>query len=170
LAEAGYPNGQGFPTLEVIYNTNDRHKIIAEWTQQIWKNTLGINVTLQNMEWATFLDKRQKHDFEIGRAGWVADYQDPANFLELFVSGGGNNDGDYRNPEYDALIKKAGTLPGGPERNAVMTEAEEILMTRDQVVIPFFYYVSQNLIDLDTFSGWFINAQDIHPFVGMKRN
>ena len=137
--------------------------------QQQWKTNLGINIELANLEWATFIDKRQANDFEIGRAGWSADYQDPSNFLELFLSTGGNNDGRYNNKEYDALLDKASKMPAGSDRMAVLNEAEEMVITRDQAVIPFYYYVSPNMIDLTKWDGWYVNTMDIHPWVGLKK-
>ena len=169
LAEAGYPNGEGFPKMSLIYNTNEGHKKIAEYVQQAWKKNLGIDVELANLEWNTFLDERQSGNFQIGRAGWVGDYQDPSNFLELFLTDGGNNDGKYSNPEFDALMAKAATMPAGEERMAVLKQAEEILITQDQAIIPFYFYVTQNMIDLNTWEGWYANTLDIHPYVGLKR-
>jgi oligopeptide transport system substrate-binding protein len=169
LADAGYPNGEGFPTMTVIYNTNEGHKKIAEYVQQAWKKNLGINVTLENMEWATFLDVRQNNNFQIARAGWVGDYQDASNFLELLLSDGGNNDGRYNNPEYDALLKKAALMPAGQARLDVLMQAESIMISQDQGMIPFYYYVSQNMIDLSKWDGWYTNTLDIHPWVGIKR-
>jgi oligopeptide transport system substrate-binding protein len=169
LAEAGYPDGKGLPVFEIIYNTNDTHRRVAEYLQEAWKNNLGINTTLQNLEWATFLDTRKTNRMQLGRAGWVADYADPQNFLDLLITGGGNNDGHYSDPEYDSLIRQASTMLGGPERNEIMRRAEEIAITRDQAIIPIYYYTSQNLIDLDVWDGWWINPQDVHPYVGMKR-
>jgi oligopeptide transport system substrate-binding protein len=168
LAEAGYPNGQGLPTFTIIYNTLDSHQVIAEYLQQVWKTNLGVNVTLQNLEWATFLEERKTSRMELGRAGWIADYADAQNFLDLLITDGGNNDGHYSNPEYDRLIRQAASLPDGAERNNVMRQAEEIAITRDQVVIPIYYYVSQNLINLDKWDGWYTNPQDVHPWVGIR--
>jgi oligopeptide transport system substrate-binding protein len=169
LADAGYPNGQGLPSFTIIYNTLDSHRVIAEYLQQIWKNNLGVNVTLQNLEWATFLEERKTSRMELGRAGWIADYADAQNFLDLLITDGGNNDGHYSDPDYDRLIRQASSLPDGAERNSVMRQAEEIAVTRDQVVIPIYYYVSQNLIDLDKWDGWYTNPQDVHPWVGVRR-
>jgi oligopeptide transport system substrate-binding protein len=169
LAEAGFPNGQGFPTFTVIYNTNEGHRIIAEYLQQIWKEGLGINVTLQNMEWASFLDYRRSSAMQIGRAGWIADYMDPQNFLELLISNTGNNDGQYSNADYDRLMRQAASMPGGAERNAVMRQAEDIAITQDQGMIPIYWYVSQNMIDLTKWDGWYNNPLDVHPYVGLKR-
>jgi oligopeptide transport system substrate-binding protein len=164
LAEAGYPNGKGFPKVTLIYNTNARHKTIAEYVQQAWKTNLGINVQLQNLEWATFLDTRQKtHDFQVTRAGWLADYLDPGNYLDMFKTGSGNNDGFYSNPKYDDLLKQASTMAAGDDRNKVLEQAEDILITQDQAVSPFFFYANKSLIDPNKWTGVYSNAMDIHP-------
>ena len=168
LEAAGYPNGQGLPTFTIMYNTLDSHKYVAEYLQEAWKNNLGINVQLENLEWATFLEDRKSSRMELGRAGWIADYPDAQNFLDLLITGGGNNDGHYSDPEYDRLIRQASAMSGGPERDAVMHQAEEIAITRDQAVIPIYYYVSQNIIDLDKWDGWYTNPQDVHPYIGLK--
>jgi oligopeptide transport system substrate-binding protein len=168
MTEAGYPGGAGLPAFSIIYNTLDSHKVIAEYLQQIWKNNLGVNVTLQNLEWATFLEERKTSRMELGRAGWIADYADAQNFLDLLITDGGNNDGHYSDPEYDRLIRLASAMPGGPERDEVLHQAEEIAVTRDQAIIPIYYYVSQAIIDLDKWDGWYTNPQDVHPWVGIK--
>jgi len=168
LAEAGYPEGKGFPTITVLYNTNEGHKKIAEFVQQQLKENLGIDVVLENKEWNTFLTERQSNNFIVARAGWVGDYADPTNFLELLLSSSGNNDGRYNNPKFDALLSKAKTYGDGAERNAILQEAEEIALTQDQALIPLYYYVSQNLIDTTKYEGWYTNVLDVHPWVGIK--
>jgi len=169
LSEAGYPNGQGLPTFEYVYNTLDSHRIIGEYIQQSLRNNLGINITLTNMEWATYLDYRSTGPFQLARAGWIADYLDPQNLLDLLLTGSGNNDGQYSNPEYDALLRQASRLPDGAERNNIMRQAEEIGVVRDQALIPIYYYVSQSMIDLTKWDGWYANVLDVHPYVGIKR-
>lgn len=169
LAKAGFPDGVGFPPLTVIYNTSDRHKTIAEWVRRQWKDSLGIEIKLQNIEWRSFLDVRSaRHDFYIARAGWIADYPDPASFLHMFVSDSGNNDGRYNNPTYDKLVEKAATQIGA-ERMATLRQAEELLITGDQAVIPFFFYVNQDMINLDRIGGWYPNPVGAHPYVGLQR-
>lgn len=169
LAEAGYPEGKDFPVLTIIYNTLEGHKLIAEYVQESWKRNLGIDVKIQNYEWKTFLDIRNQHEFDIARAGWVGDYQDPNTFLEMFMTGGGNNDGQYSNPAFDALMKKAASLKGGAERFQTLHAAEATLLTEDQGILPMYSYVSQNLINTDTWSGWYTNPQDVHPYTGVKK-
>jgi len=140
--------------------------------QESWKKNLGIEVTLLNKEWKTFLDTRSNaHDFDIARAGWVGDYLDPNTFLDMFIIGSGNNDGLYANPEYDALVKKAGTMKAGPERMATLQAAEALLIAKDQAVIPFYHYVEQDLIDTTKWDGWYANPLGVHDwkYIGPKK-
>lgn len=165
MAAAGFPGGKGFPKFTLIYNTSARHKKIAEWAQQQWKNALGVDFELQNLEWNTFLDTRQKtHDFSMSRAGWQADYPDPQNYTEVLLkTGSGLNDGLYSNKKADALMDKANRLPGGPARDKVLMQAEDIVITQDQALVPFFFYVNQSLINTGKWGGWYANTQDVHP-------
>ena len=96
LAEAGYPNGEGFPVVEYLYNTDDSHKAVAEALQNMWQEVLGVKVTLNNQEWATFLQTRKNGEYSIARNGWIADYNDPMSFLDMWLTGGGNNDAQYQ--------------------------------------------------------------------------
>ena len=170
LAQAGYPDGKGFPKITVIYNTNPRHKMIAEWVQQKWKTVLGIDIELQNIEWKTFLDVRSnQHDFVITRAGWNGDYQDPNTYLDMFKIGSGNNDGLYANKKYDALVVKATSMPDGPARYKTMHDAEEIMITQDQAVAPLYFYVNLDLIDLTKWTGWYDTPLGFHSWVGFKK-
>nr|AGS51823.1 oligopeptide ABC transporter, periplasmic oligopeptide-binding protein OppA (TC 3.A.1.5.1) [uncultured bacterium contig00066] len=169
LAEAGYPGGAGLPTFEYVYNTLDSHRIIGEYIQQALRNNLGVNITLRNMEWASYLDYRDTPSMQLARAGWIADYMDPQNLLDLLISNTGNNDGRYSNAEYDRLIRQATVMPAGAARNAIMRQAEDIAITQDQALIPIYFYVSQSMIDLSKWDGWYPNVMDTHPYVGMKK-
>ena len=170
LADAGYPNGAGLPAFEIVYNSGvEGHRIISEYLQQTWRNNLGINTNLQNMEWASYLDYRDTPSMQIARAGWVADYMDPQNFLELLISNTGNNDGKYSDAEFDRLVAQAAAMPDGPERMRLMRQAEDIAITRDQGLIPLYFYVNQDLIDLTKWEGWYPNPMGTHPYVGMRR-
>ncbi len=163
LADAGFPNGQGFPKMVLLYNTSEGHKKIAEWAQEQWKKYLNIEVALVNQEWKTFLDTRQNsHDFDFCRAGWVGDYLDPNTFLDMFLSDSGLNDGLFKNAKYDELVRKAATMKAGPDRMKVLQQAEEILVTQEQAVIPLYHYVNIDLIDLKKWGGWYPNPLGIH--------
>ncbi len=163
LAKAGYPGGKGFPTFTVLYNTNENHKKIAEYVQSQWTENLGINVKLENQEWKTYLSTKRLHQFQVARAGWIGDYQDPNTFLDMFLTGGAMNDGQFANAEYDALIKKAANMPDGKKRMKTLRKAEKIMMEDEQALIPIYHYVSKGLIDLDKWGGWHDNVMDWHP-------
>jgi oligopeptide transport system substrate-binding protein len=167
LAEAGYPNGTGFPTLEILYNTSEGHKQIAEYVQQQLLTKLGINVELVNEEWGTFLDDRSSGNFEIGRAGWVGDYQDPNTFLDMFMTGAAMNGGQYANDVYDTLLKEAATISDPVDRFGVLKTAEDIMVNEDCSIMPFYYYITINMIDTNKWGGWYQNTMDYHTFKGI---
>jgi oligopeptide transport system substrate-binding protein len=165
MADAGYPGGAGFPTVTILYNTSEAHKKIAEYFQQKWEQALGVKVVLNNQEWATYLDTRKMQQFDLCRAGWVADYQDPFNFLFMWLSDNFDfNDGRYKNTRYDQLIRQANSMQAGSERNKVFAQAETILIDQDQGIMPIYYYVSQNFIDTNKWGGWYLNLLDYHPY------
>ena len=137
LEEAGYPNGEGYPTIE--YSTNDAgyHVPLAEYLQQAWGD-LGITLTINKMEWSSFTPARRAGEYDVARNGWVMDYNDPSNMLDLFCSGNGNNDGKYSNPDFDAAID-ASRVADSAEHFAQLHKAEDILM-EDMGCIPVAYY------------------------------
>ena len=137
LEEAGYPNGEGYPTIE--YSTNDAgyHVPLAEYLQQAWSD-LGITLTISKMEWSSFTAARRAGEYDVARNGWVMDYNDPSNMLDLFCSGNGNNDGKYSNPEFDAAIE-ASRVADVSEHFAQLHKAEDILM-EDTGCLPIAYY------------------------------
>lgn len=137
MEEAGYPNGEGYPTLE--YSTNDAgyHVPLAEYLQQAWSD-LGITLTISKMEWSSFTAARRAGEYDVARNGWVMDYNDPSNMLDLFCSGNGNNDGKYSNPEFDAAIE-ASRVADVSEHFAQLHKAEDILM-EDTGCLPIAYY------------------------------
>ncbi|HML38372.1 MAG TPA: peptide ABC transporter substrate-binding protein [Bacillota bacterium] len=139
LAEAGYPGGKGFPIVDYMYNTMDLHRAIAEALQNMWQTELGVTVSLNNQEWNVFLDTRKDGNYMVARNGWTADYNDPITFLDMFVSTSGNNDSQYKNPKFDAVIAKVKSAKTAEERFAGMHEAEDILFA-DKVLAPIFFY------------------------------
>jgi len=145
LAQAGYPNGKGFPAFTLLYNTSNRHKSIAEAIQQMWKKNLGITCTLKSEEWGVYLDDRSNLNYNVARAGWIGDYMDPNTFMDMWVTGGGNNDTGYSNKSYDALIAKAKTTVDPKARMAALHAAEKILMT-DMPILPIYYYTNPMLL------------------------
>ena len=137
LEEAGYPNGEGYPTIE--YSTNDAgyHVPLAEYLQQAWGD-LGITLTINKMEWSSFTPARRAGEYDVARNGWVMDYNDPSNMLDLFCTDNGNNDGKYSNPDFDAAID-ASRVADSAEHFAQLHKAEDILM-EDTGCLPIAYY------------------------------
>lgn len=146
LAEAGYPNGEGFPVVEYLYNTSDAHKAVGEALQDMWQTVLGVTVTLNNQEWAVFLQTRKDGDYSIARNGWIADYNDPMSFLDTWLTGGGNNDAQYANPTYDKLIMDAKAAKEPSERMSLMHQAEDIIIGEDFALCPLYFYTQKYMI------------------------
>jgi len=146
LAEAGYPNGEGWPGIELIYNTSESHRQVAVALQQMWKDELNIEVTIANQEWKVYLDSVTQMNFDIARRGWIGDYVDANNFLDLYLTGGGNNNTGFADPVYDDLIgNKAPQSKTRDERYAAFYEAETRLMEQ-MPIIPIYTYTSKHLI------------------------
>ena len=146
LAEAGYPDGEGFPVVEYLYNTSDAHKAVAEALQYMWEEELGVKVTLNNQEWAAFLQTRKDGDYSIARNGWIADYNDPISFLDMWMTGGGNNDAQYSNEEYDSLIKEAKTTTDVKERMELLHKAEDKIIGEDNALAPLYFYTQKYML------------------------
>ena len=138
LKEAGYENGVGLP--EMVYSTNDAsyHKKIAEYLQQAW-GELGLKVQVNIVEWKSFTPQRRSGNYQIARDGWVLDYNDPSNILELALTGNGNNNAKYSNPEFDALMSKAATEKDPQTRFGYLHQAEDFIM-KDTAMVPLLYY------------------------------
>ncbi len=162
LAKAGYPDGDGFPEITVLYNTSEIHKKIAEYIQQQWENHLGITVMIENAEWKTLLACGSQQDFQVIRMGWIGDYLDPNTFLELFQTDYPQNFGKYSNPQFDTLIRKAARMQAGEARLNTLEQAEKLLINQDQALIPLNYFPNINMIDLDEWGGWYSCVLDWH--------
>lgn len=138
LEEAGYPNGEGFPAIS--YTTNDAgyHKVVAEYLQQAWAE-LGIDLQVNIVEWSSFTPMRRNGEYDVARNGWVGDYSDPSNMLDLLYSTNGNNDGKFSNSEYDAAMDTSRTTLDAAERSEDLHTAEDILMA-EAGCVPIAYY------------------------------
>ena len=137
LAEAGYPDGEGFPTITYSANDSGYHIPVAEYLQQAW-GELGITMNIDKVEWSSFIPMRRAGDYDISRNGWSMDYNDPSNMLELFTTNNGNNDGKYANPEFDQVIEDSRVADKATHFEK-LHEAEDILMN-DAACIPVAYY------------------------------
>ena len=162
LAEAGYPDGKDFPKVELLYNTHKGHMRIAEVVQQIWKENLNIEVALLNMEWKTYLAQKKAHKYQLARAAWIGDYEDPSTFLEMFITGGGNNDAAWSNPEYDQLLREAATEMDQEKRFELYQQAEDILM-KEVPVIPVYFYKNKELV-AQSVKNWEPSLMNRHPY------
>lgn len=138
LAEAGYPDGKGFPTIEYATNPASMNNALAEALQNMWKTELGVNATISQQEWSVFIDSRNKGNYQLARDGFGVDFNDAVSMLDLFVTGGGNNNCKYSNPEYDKLIAQVKATDDNKVRMPLLHKAEEILM-RDMPVAPTTY-------------------------------
>lgn len=162
MAEAGFPEGKGFKGVEILYNTLEAHRSIAESIQQMWKVNLGIDVTLKNQEWKVYIDSQHKKDYDIARAGWIGDYSDPNSFLDMWTTDNGNNDTGFANKKYDSLIRTANMTGDFAKRLDLFNQAEEILLT-ELPIIPIYTYTIKYLLN-ERVVGWKTNILDFHPY------
>src|SRR5574341_569978 len=163
LAEAGYPDGKGFPKIELLYNTSEVHRVVTQAVQQMWKDTLGIQVDLVNVEWKVYLARQSALDYQISRAGWIGDYVDPNTFLDMWIAGGGNNQTGWSEKRYDDLIGQAACkIVNARDRMRALQEAEKILVADEVPITPLFTYVNKGMLNRRV-KGWSPNILDQHP-------
>ena len=141
LAEAGYPNGEGFPKVSYKYNSNSGNKAMAEALQGMWKRALGVEVELLNEEWKVFIETRNRKDYDIARDAWIMDFFDAGSILELCITGSAQNNTGYSNPEFDEAMRKSAHEMDRVRRINYMHDAERILMN-DLPVAPIYFYSS----------------------------
>ncbi len=162
LAEAGFPDGRGFPTVELLYNTSENHRAIAEAIQQMWRRNLGVEISLLNQEWKVYLDSQHTKNFTLQRGGWIADYLDPHVFLEIWESTSGNNDTNWAHPEYDRLLHAALAAPSEEERYEIYQQMEAILV-EELPIIPIYHYMRVRAIS-PAVKGYYPTLLDNHPY------
>ncbi|MAV38364.1 MAG: peptide-binding protein [Planctomycetaceae bacterium] len=167
LAEAGFPNGTGIPKIQIVYNTSEAHRDIAQVISEDWNVNLGVQTELRNLEWGTFLDTLSQGDYMVARSGWIGDYPDPNTFLDMFVTGGANNETNWSNTRYDDLIQTAQVETDAEVRMGVLQQAEQLLM-QELPIIPIYFYVSINMVN-PRIEGFSANIQDIHPLHILRR-
>jgi oligopeptide transport system substrate-binding protein len=147
--------------IEILYNTSEAHRAVAELIQSQWKRRLGVDVGLSNQEWGAYLAARRDGRFQIARAGWIGDYISPRTFLDLFTSDNPQNQSGWSSAEYDRLLREANHERDLDRRMRLYHEAEAILM-RELPVIPLYVYVSQSMVR-PYVKGFYPNIQDVHP-------
>ena len=170
LDEAGFSEENPFPKLEILFNTNEDHRKLALAIQQMWQINLGIEVELVNQDWKVYLNREMIGDFQISRAGWIGDYEDPNTFLDLMRPNRGNNKTGWENMEYDALVEKANTINNQAERYELLYKAEEILI-ENMPVIPLYTYVRAYQLSPDV-KGFSPHILDHHhpKFIYLERD
>jgi oligopeptide transport system substrate-binding protein len=162
LAEAGFPAGRGLPAIDLLYNSSENHRAVAEALQEMWRRDLGVEVRLTNQELKVVHAARRAGDFQLLRSDWVGDYLDPATFLDIFRSDSGNNYTGWTNPEYDAALFAAARTADPAARFALFQKAEALLL--DAVpLIPLYHYTHVFLLQ-PAVKGWHPNLLDHHPY------
>ena len=161
MAAAGYPKGKGFPRIDILYNTHESHQAIAELIRKQWQRHLGISVRTRNEEWGSYLASQRQMNYFVCRKGWVGDYPDPNTFLDMFLSGGEQNNTGFANPKYDGLIRAAKLEKDPVKRLQILREAEQLLMD-ELPILPIYYYVSKNMVKPHV-RGLYNNLLDFHP-------
>lgn len=163
LAEAGFPGGEGFPNATYLYSKSELNEAIAVELQGMWREKLGVTVNLARQEWKVYLNSMSLLDYDIARSSWVGDYPDPNTFLDMFVTGGGNNRTGWSSAEYDGLIAEAARELDPARRFGILRRAEDLLVKGAVPICPVFYYVGIQLYDPKRLGGIYANVLDEHP-------
>lgn len=138
LAEAGYPNGEGFPAFDYLTNDAGYHKAVAEYLQSAWAE-LGLTMNVNIQEWKTVTADRRSGNFDVARNGWVYDWDDPSNMINLLETTNGNNDGKYSSAEFDKLVDEARSTTDIDKHYDLLHQAEQVLLN-DAAMAPIAYY------------------------------
>jgi oligopeptide transport system substrate-binding protein len=174
LAEAGYPGGKGFPRFDYIFNAAaggaaKMHENIAIELQQMWRDTLGVDMELRQLEWKVYLGAQSHLDYDLSRSSWIGDYNDPQTFLGMFTSEDGNNRTGWKNKNYDALIAAANNEPDLQKRAEIFRQAETLLVKDEVPIIPLYFYVGLNYFDTNKIQGVYQNILDDHPLQAIRK-
>ncbi len=166
LAEAGYPNGQGFPDVTMLYPARGSVWIqMATEVQALWRRDLGISsIQLRGQEWRVYLNTEQLIDFDISLADWIGDYNDPQTFLDMFVTDGGNNETGWSFPQYDQMLQNSGTIRDPAQRMQVFHDMEKILVEDEVPIVPVYFWVGLSLYYPEKVGGFEPNFLDEHPW------
>lgn len=145
LTAAGYPDGKGFPTFDILINTSEAHRALAEAVQAMWKQHLNIPVRVLNQDWGVYLESQRKLDYQVCRAAWVGDYLDPSTFLSMWQTGDGNNNTGWSSPRYDELIHQSFREGDATKRLQILNEAETLLLN-EAPILPVYWYTHSYLM------------------------
>ena len=162
LAEAGFPGGKGFPTLELMTSSREVQKVMAEAIQAMWNKNLGIHVDIRACEWTAYKAAQQNMQYDLSSSSWSGDYLDPATFVDLWRSGGGNNSTGWSNPAFDALLAEAHAASDASSRLAALRGAEGVML--DEVPVIPLYWAKRTYLKSPAVRGWHPLLLDNHPF------
>lgn len=161
MAEAGFPDGRGFPKLTFTYNTLEAHKKVAAAAQEMWRQALGIEIELRNVEWTVLMGMRDRGEFDILRSGYTGEYADPHSLLSLFRSDSGFNTGGYRSETFDRLLEESNLVADPAKRWGALARAEQQLLD-DLPLLPIYHYLAWN-VTKPFVKGVHPNVRDLHP-------
>ncbi len=167
LAEAGFPDGKGFPRVDYLYTQGELNQAVAVELQAMFRQELGITMELKRQEWKVYLNSMSGLNYDIARSSWIGDYNDPNTYLDMFVTDGGNNRTGWADARYDTLIAQAAAELDEEKRFALFHEAERILISEQAVVCPLYFYVGIQLYDPKRLGGIEANLLDEHPLKEM---
>jgi len=163
LAEAGYPNGQGFPDVQILYAKRGVSEEVATEMQALWKRDLGItSIHLRAQEWKVYLNTQQEIDFDLCLSAWIGDYNDPQTFIDMFVTDGGNNDTGWGDPQYDQMLQTSENTADPAKRMQILQDMEKILVDDEVPIVPVYFWVGMSLYDPGKVGGFEPNFVDDH--------
>jgi oligopeptide transport system substrate-binding protein len=165
LAEAGFPNGQGFPVYSLLI-PRPAARATAEAMQAMWSRHLNIRINIQNKDWGSYVSAQQSLDFDMAYAGWIGDYLDPTTFLNMWTAGNGNNNTGWSDPSYEALLREAALKADPAQRLALFRVAEAMLMDA-QPILPVCYY-TRSYLQRPEVKGWHPLLLDNHPWEAIR--
>ena len=161
LAQAGFPGGKGFPNLEIMTTSRDVQRVMAETVQSMWEKTLGIHVEIRSCEWTAYKAAQQNMEYDISSSSWSGDYLDPATFVELWRTGGGNNCTGWGNAACDAALAEARAATSEDARTDALQRAESTML-QELPIIPL-YWSSRTYLKSADVRGWVPRLLDDHP-------
>jgi oligopeptide transport system substrate-binding protein len=163
LAAAGYPGGQGFPDVELLYAARGSGPGVATEMQALWRRDLGISsIHLRAQEWKVYLNTQQLIDFDLCLSGWIGDYNDPQTFIDMFVTDGGNNSTGWSDPQYDQMLATSENTADPAQRMTILHDMEKILVVDEVPIVPIYFWVGMSLYEPDKVGGFEPNFVDDH--------
>ena len=169
LAAAGYPGGKGFPPLQYLFNSGKLNEQIAIELQEMWRKNLGIQVEIRQVEWKVFLAAQAALDYDLSRSSWIADYNDPNTFLDIWMGNNGNNRTGWKSDRYDQLLREGNAQSDLHQRAKLLAEAEALLIRDEVPIIPLWFYKGITFYDDKKIDGIHVNILDEHPLNGIRR-